>query len=197
MLTSPAASLPGPCVTRTRPLAPDAICRAEVPLAATLASTLVAGLVNMFGGDLLGELVGKLNPFAAQDPYTQLECTVARVDIVNGQVSVKPVLVQTEKVTIIALGAIDLGSEALKFDFNTRPRSGIGVSAGMFTNPFIELAGTLASPRLGVGAKGATAGAAAAATGGMTVRAQGVIDRVRGSQDECKPTLEAVAARPR
>ena len=158
---------------------------------------LAAGLVNMFGGDLLGELVGKLNPFAAKDPYTKLDCTVARVDIVNGQVTVKPVLVQTEKVTIIALGAIDLGTEALKFDFNTRPRSGIGVSAGMFTNPFIELAGTLASPRLGIGAKGATAGAAAAATGGMTVLAQGLLDRVRGSQDECKATLEAVAAKPR
>jgi uncharacterized protein involved in outer membrane biogenesis len=158
---------------------------------------LAAGLVNMFGGDLLGELVGKLNPFAAQDPYTKLECTVARVDIVNGQVTVKPVLVQTEKVAIIALGEIDLGTEALKFDFNTRPRSGIGVSAGMFTNPFIELTGTLASPRLGVGAKGATAGAAAAATGGMTVLAQGLLDRVRGSQDECKPTLEEVAVRPR
>jgi uncharacterized protein involved in outer membrane biogenesis len=158
---------------------------------------LAAGLVNMFGGDLLGELVGKLNPFAAQDPYTKLECTVARVDIVKGQVTVKPVLVQTEKVAIVALGAIDLGTEALKFDFNTRPRSGIGVSAGMFTNPFIELTGTLASPRLGIGAKGATAGAAAAATGGMTVLAQGLLDRVRGSQDECKPTLEEVAARPR
>jgi len=158
---------------------------------------LAAGLVNMFGGDLLGELVGKLNPFAAQDPYTKLECTVARTEIVNGQVSVKPVLVQTEKVTIIAQGAIDLGTEALTFDFNTRPRSGIGISAGMFTNPFIELAGTLASPRLGVGAKGATAGAAAAATGGMTVIAQGLLDRVRGGQDECKATLEEVAAKPK
>ena len=158
---------------------------------------LAAGLVNAFGGDLLGELVGKLNPFAAKDPYTKLDCTVARVDIVNGQVTVKPVLVQSEKVTIIALGAIDLGTEALKFDFNTRPRSGIGVSAGMFTNPFIELAGTLASPRLGIGAKGATAGAAAAATGGMTVLVQGLLDRVRGGQDECKATLEALAAKPR
>ena len=161
------------------------------------AGKLAGGLIEMFGGDLMGELVGKLNPFAAQDPYTKLECTVARVDIVNGQVTVKPVLVQSEKVTIIALGAIDLGTEDLKFDFNTQPRSGIGVSAGMFTNPFIELTGTLASPRLGVGAKGATAGAAAVATGGMTVIVGGLLDRVRGGQDQCKATLDEVAARPR
>jgi uncharacterized protein involved in outer membrane biogenesis len=155
------------------------------------------GLVAMFGGDLFGELAGKLNPFAAQDLYTQLDCTVARADIVGGRVSVKPVLVQTEKVTIVASGQIDLGTEALTLDFNTRPRTGIGISAGMFTNPFIELAGTLARPRVGVGAKGATAGAAAAATGGATVLAQGLLDRARGSEDLCKKTLEEAAAKPK
>ena len=65
----------------------------------------------------------------------------------------------------------------------------------MFTNPFIELAGTLASPRLGIGAKGATSGAAAAATGGVSVLAQGFLDRARGGQDLCKKTLEVVAAK--
>ena len=115
---------------------------------------LPSGVIGLIGGDLLRELVGKLNPFAAQDPYTQLECTVVRADIVDGQVTVNPVLMQSEKVTIVAGGKIDLGTEALRFDFNTRPRTGVGISAGMFTNPFIELAGTLASPRLGVGAKG-------------------------------------------
>ena len=153
------------------------------------------GIVGLVGGDLLRELAGKLNPFSAQDPYTQLECTVVRADIVDGQVAVKPVLMQSAKVTIVAGGAIDLGSEALKFDFNTRPRTGVGISAGMFANPFIELAGSLASPRLGIGAKGATSGAAAVATGGVSVFAQGLLDRVRGGQDVCKKTLEEVGAK--
>jgi len=69
------------------------------------------------------------------------------------------------KVTVVALGKVDLHTEELTINFNTRPREGVGISAGMFTNPFIELAGTLASPRLGVSAKGAAAGVAAAATG--------------------------------
>ena len=103
---------------------------------------------------------------------------------------VSPVLMQSEKVTIVAGGEIDLGTEALRFNFNTRPRTGVGISAGMFTNPFIELAGTLASPRLGMGAKGATSGAAAAATGGVSVLAQGFLDRARGGQDLCKMTLD-------
>ena len=149
-----------------------------------------SGIVGTFGGDILGQLTSKLNPFAAQDPFTQLECTVARVDLVDGQATVRPVLVQTEKVAIIASGKVDLHTEALRFDFNTRPRRGIGVTAGMFANPFIEIAGTLANPKIGVGSKGAVAGGAAAATGGLTILAQGLVDRMRGQQDICKPVLD-------
>jgi uncharacterized protein involved in outer membrane biogenesis len=149
-----------------------------------------SGLVGLVGGDLIGELAGKLNPFAAQDPYTKLDCVVSRVDLVDGQATISPVLMQSEKVTVVAQGKVDLHTEALTLQFNTRPRKGIGISPGMFTNPFIELAGTLASPRLGVSATGA---AAAAATGGMTVLAQGLWDRLRGEQDLCKPTLDAAA----
>jgi AsmA family protein len=151
---------------------------------------LPGGIVGLIGGDLLRELASKLNPFSAQDPYTQLECTVARAEIIDGQVAVAPVLLQSAKVTIVAAGKIDLGSEALRLNFNTRPRTGVGISAGMFANPFIELAGTLASPRLGVSAKGTTA---AVATGGVSVLAQGMLDRVRGTQDLCKKTLEESA----
>ena len=74
---------------------------------------LKSGVIGLFGGDLFRELAGKLNPFAAQDPYLQLECTVVRVDIVDGQVTVNPVLMQSDKVTIVAGGKIDLGTEAL------------------------------------------------------------------------------------
>jgi uncharacterized protein involved in outer membrane biogenesis len=156
-----------------------------------------SGLVGVIGGDLIGELAGKLNPFAAQDPYTQLDCVVTRADLADGRVTVNPVLMQAEKVTVVALGKVDLHTEVLTVNFGTRPREGIGISAGMFTNPFIELEGTLASPRVGVGAKGATAGVAAAATGGVTVLAQGALDRYRGSKDICKQVLTEAGAAPK
>ena len=156
---------------------------------------LKSGIIGAVGGDLLRELFGKLNPFAAQDPYLQLECTVAGVDIVDGHVTVSPVLLQSDKVTIVAAGTIDLGTEALNFQFNTRPRTGVGVSAGMFTNPFIEVAGTLASPSLGVGTKAALSGIAAVATGGLSVLGQGMMDRVRGSEDLCGEMLHEAAGK--
>ncbi len=148
-----------------------------------------SGAVDALGGGVLGQLAGKLNPFSAQDPFAQLDCTVARVDITGGQATVEPVLVQTEKVTITAAGKVDLHTEDLKVDFNTRPREGIGVSPGMFTNPFIKLEGTLASPRVAIGGKGVVSGAVAAATGGVSVVAKGLVDRARGEADMCRETL--------
>ncbi len=153
-----------------------------------------SGVLGVFGGDLIRELAGKLNPFAAQDPHTQLDCIVTRADIADGHVTLNPVLMQSAKVTIVAQGKVDLHTEELTINFNTRPRKGVGISAGTFTNPFIDLAGTLASPHIAVSVKGA---AAAAATGGMSVLAQGVLDRVRGGQDICGQILAEVDATPK
>lgn len=156
-----------------------------------------AGVLELVGGGLIGELAGKLNPFAAQDPHTRLDCVVTRADIVDGHVTANPVLLQFEKVTVVAHGKVDLHTETLVFNFNTRPRKGIGISPGMFTNPFIEVAGTLVNPRIGVSAKGATAGAAAAATGGATVIAQGFWDRLRGEKDLCGQALTEAGTTPK
>ncbi len=155
-----------------------------------------SGSVDAFGGGIFGQLAGKLNPFSAQDPHTQLDCTVARVDITDGQATVDPVLVQLEKVTITANGKVDLHTEDLTVDFNTRPREGIGVSPGMFTNPFIKLEGTLASPRIAIGGKGVAAGAVAAATGGVSIVAKGLLDRAQGEADICAQSLEQAKQPP-
>ena len=149
-----------------------------------------SGSVDALGGGIFGQLAGKLNPFSAQDPFTQLDCTVTRVDITDGQATVEPVLVQLEKVTITATGKVDLHTEDLTVDFNTSPREGIGVSPGMFTNPFIKLEGTLASPRIAIGGKGVASGAVAAATGGVSIVAKGLVDRARGEADLCRESLE-------
>jgi len=149
-----------------------------------------AEFLNAFGGDMVSQLRTRLNPFRAQDPFTQLECTVLRAEVVDGMVTVTPVLVQTQKVTVAAQGKIDLHSEKLTFDFDTRPRKGIGVSPGMFTNPFIRIEGTLMNPRIAMGAKGMGSGAVAAATGGLSVLAGGFIDRIRGEANMCSRTLE-------
>jgi hypothetical protein len=116
--------------------------------------------------------------------------------IADGQARVDPVLMQSDKVTVVAEGKIDLGTEEIAFEFNTRPRKGVGISPGMFTNPFIQLAGTLASPRIATGAKGVAAGALAVGTGGLSVVAKGLVDRMAGQADLCASTLAEVSGSP-
>jgi hypothetical protein len=50
-------------------------------------------------------------------------------------------------------------------------------------------------PKMSFGAKGVASGAVAAATGGMTVVAGGLLDRMAGEKDMCGKTL-AVARNP-
>ncbi len=149
-----------------------------------------AEFLDAFGGNVFAELRSRLNPFRAQDPFTRLDCTVVRADVVDGAVTIKPVLLQTQKVTVVAQGKIDLHNESVNFDFDTRPRKGIGVSPGMFANPFIRVEGTLMHPRLALGARGVTSGAVAAATGGLSVLASGLVDRVKGEADMCRKAME-------
>ena len=40
-----------------------------------------------YGGGVVSELTQKLNPFAKDDPFMKLDCTIARADIVNGEVA--------------------------------------------------------------------------------------------------------------
>ena len=93
---------------------------------------LPSGVIGLIGGDLLRELVGKLNPFAAQDPYTQLGPPRGAGRYRGRPGDRQPLAHTVREVTIVAGGKIDLGTEALRFDFNTRPRTGVGIS-GMFT----------------------------------------------------------------
>lgn len=151
------------------------------------------GVIGVLGSDILSQVGSQLNPFSAEDPYTKVECTVVKIKIVDGQAKVDPVLMQSDKVTVTAEGTVDLRTEEISFDFNTRPRKGIGISPGMFTNPFIELAGTLKSPRVATGAKGVASGALAVGTGGLSVVAKGLVDRVAGQADLCEKTMAKVS----
>ena len=109
---------------------------------------------------------------------------------------VKPVLVQSQKVTIVAGGAIDLRTEELGFDFNTRPRKGIGVSAGMFANLFISRGRHARQPEARCQREGGDGGAPPpVATGGRVDPCLRIFDRVRAAHDLCKESREQAAGK--
>lgn len=150
-------------------------------------------LVGRVSGDILAELSAALNPFSKKDSYTTFECGVIQFLVEDGMATLDPMVLQGEKVTILADGTLDLKTEELDIKFNTQPREGIGVSADMFVTPFVALRGTLVNPTVGANKTGALV---AAGTGGLSLFLRGARDRLGGSRDHCEETLPSFSHPP-
>jgi hypothetical protein len=135
-------------------------------------------------------LTSALNPMAKAEKYTKFECGIIVVDFADGMSDLGTLIIQGEKVLIIADGTVDLDTEQLNIEFNTQPRKGIGVSADMFVTPFIALKGTLIAPAVGLNQKGTLiTGGTAVATGGLSLLVQAAVERVTAEVDHCEKTL--------
>ena len=149
-----------------------------------------AGLGLLFG-DFIGELLNMINPFAKTEKFTVNECAVAIVNIESGLVTVEPVVSQTNKMTMVAKGKIDLHTEEMQFTFNTKLRKGIGISASMVVNPFVSVTGTLLSPSIGLDPEALVVkGTVAVATMGVSLLAKSLSDRFLSSKDPCGDALK-------
>lgn len=149
-----------------------------------------ASALDLASGDILAQLLSALNPFANRDPHSQFQCGVIAVTIEDGVSKLKPLMLQSQRLLITAGGTLDLNTEKLDFEFNTKPREGVGVSADMFVTPFVALRGTLAAPGIGVNETGTLlAAGAAVATGGLSFLYKGLADRATGAIDQCKETM--------
>ncbi len=155
------------------------------------------GLAGVIAGDVVAQLFKALNPFAEEDPYTELDCTVLGINLGDGQADITGMLLQTEKVKAMGEGAIDLNTEKLNLSFETQPRKGVGVSPDMFVTPFVKLGGTMASPAVSLNKKGVLLkGGAAFFTGGLSLLAEGAADRSAGNVDRCAEVLKLTGGHP-
>jgi uncharacterized protein involved in outer membrane biogenesis len=154
-----------------------------------------AGLSLLFS-DFLTELFTALNPFAKTSEYTNLDCSVVAADVVSGKVDVFPVIIQTEDITILSAGTIDLNTEKIDLSFNTKARKGIGISASVLINPLIKVGGTLAAPAIQMDPAGAiSSGALAVATVGISLLAKSVSDRFLSTAHPCEDARKEIDKR--
>jgi AsmA family protein len=150
-------------------------------------------LLATVSGDVFAKLFSALNPFSKEDPFTTNDCTILGLNITDGMADITSLYAQGEKVKVVGKGKIDLNTEAMNIEFNTKPRKGIGVSADMFVTPFVKLKGTLASPSIGLDKSGTLL---AVGTGGLSVLAQAAADRIAGEKDSCAKMLEKTGGHP-
>ncbi len=151
-------------------------------------------LADLISADILLTLLNAFNPFAKQDVATELDCAVVHLSIDQGVATMKPMVLQSNKMTMLGSGRIDFGTEKLNLDWVTKPRKGIGLSASMITNPYIKLGGTLSKPVIELKPMHAIASTGAAvATLGISWVAKGMLDRATAEKKVCKQALEEIA----
>ncbi len=143
-------------------------------------------LIDRFSGDILAQLISALNPLAKEEKFTHWNCSLLALQFESGDGSLDGFLLQSDKLMVVGGGTVDLNDETLDIEFNTKPRTGVGISADMFVTPFVKLSGTLAQPSVGLNKKGALlSGGAAILTGGMSFLYTGVMDRATADADRC------------
>jgi len=136
--------------------------------------------------DFLTSVVSTLNPLAEARTYTNVDCSIFEIDITDGVANIEELALQSDRVTIVSSGDVDFETEALDLTLNTKSREGLGLSVGGVANSFIKLGGTLKEPSLGVDAAGSvTITGAAVATGGLSLLAKSLWDRVSSEVDMC------------
>jgi len=146
-------------------------------------------MVSVAEGDVLLGLLASINPLAAQDDRVHIECAVANFPLHAGRFeSATGLGLRTRKLRVLGGGRIQLPGGELDLGVDAAPRAGLGLNLATFAD-FVRIGGTLEAPRTTTDAAGmATAGVragAALATGGLSLLAEGVLDRAGEDVDVC------------
>jgi hypothetical protein len=137
-------------------------------------------------GDLLLRIIRALNPRYEEQEYRVVDCGLYDVRITDGVAVIENFAIQTDTMTVIVLGNLDFNTEKLNLTVRAKPREGIGVSIGGTVNAFLKVGGTLRDPKLQIDPKGTlVSGGAAVATGGLSILAKGLYDRLSANKDIC------------
>ena len=116
-------------------------------------------LINVLGGDTVVGLLNLIHPASGSEAYTDINCCVLRVDVRRGIAEATALVLDTEQVTLVGAGKVDLGTEALDLALKPTPKQGLSdgkfgkltMSLGELAKPF-KLTGTLAQPSLSIDA---------------------------------------------
>lgn len=141
-------------------------------------------------GDLVLGVVDLILPLKSRNKFDLVECAVARLEIGNGVASMDNSLaMKLRDHTILGSGQIDLASENLDIVFSSKARKGLGISPNTIVK-ILKVGGTLREPEFVSDPAGLlTTGvslAAAIVTGGLSLLAQGLLDKEVANSDVCQ-----------
>ena len=158
--------------------------------------TMGEGIVLNAGLDrvtnsFMQELSKALDPLQKEEESTKINCAAAFSVLSQGRLHGKPaVVVDTPSVKVLADATANLESEKIKVQFKTVPQKGLGLSMSSIVNPYVEVTGTLAQPRLTLNPENTVVGGSLAViTGGVSILVRNVLDRLSTSGNLCADRL--------
>jgi hypothetical protein len=150
-----------------------------------------------YGSDALTRILEAVNPFRKTDPELRLQCLVARLPIAAGVArSDRSIGAESDKMSVVSSGTIDLGKEVLDMNFRPRVKEGIGLGGAQLAS-LVRVTGPIADPKLGLdfgGVVGTTASiAAGVATGGLSLLGERLLSAAT-AENACKVALGSAGA---
>jgi uncharacterized protein involved in outer membrane biogenesis len=149
--------------------------------------------LTSFGSSLLASL----NPLAADEETTHLDCAVIGLDIDKGLVNAKrKIALQMSDITWFGSGTIDLATERINFKIHSKARKGLGIGLGGLAK-LVAVGGTLARPKIRLDPTDIAfrygKRLAAVSTGGLSIAAEILYNRNRANSEVCESIVDRFA----
>jgi len=146
--------------------------------------------------DLLAAFVRALTPNQAASETIRIQCAAARLPLQNGVIEIdRSMAVETDKLSLVMAGRIDLGHETLELAMRPTVRKGLGLKPGNFAD-LVKIGGTLSHPAVQVDmlgtAREAVSLSAAVASSGATLLAERLLQHNSNPQP-CQAALNPTA----
>lgn len=137
---------------------------------------------------LMQQMATILVPGYSLDQPTELRCFAVNLEARQGLVSAEPMAaLSTNRLLVQSTGTINLADESMNLGFKSTPTKLLSLNFAEMLNPFVRIRGTMAAPQVELDPAGTLVyGGAAAATGGLSILAKGLWDRIRGSEKPCE-----------
>lgn len=134
----------------------------------------------------------RINNLDIRRDLLSLKCAVMQFDIADGiATSKRGLALQTDNLNVLGGGAIKLETGEIEMRFKTIKRTGVGLSLLGVADRFIVLDGTLTAPHASIDSGDlAVEGAAAWATGGLSLVAGQITRRLTAFGNPCNKVLK-------
>jgi uncharacterized protein involved in outer membrane biogenesis len=142
-------------------------------------------------GDVFISLFDAINPMRKKTNETTLECAVAYLPVKNGLVTIRDSIgIETDRLSIVLSGAVNLNSEQINLAFYPKERSGL--TAGLDLASLVRLQGSLIKPQVGINKEAAVSQALTLGLGFLTGGASIVAQNAEGVINKPHPCREAM-----